>query len=56
MRTVPVNQSAGPLLEGKEPFLLISIFQFLSLFVCLVRLAGFKDMRVPLFVEKLNKK
>src|SRR5579885_1920291 len=25
MRTVPVNQSAGPLLEGCEPFLLISI-------------------------------
>jgi hypothetical protein len=26
MRTVPVNQSAGPLLEGCEPFLLMSIF------------------------------
>src|SRR5262245_23929944 len=25
MRTVPVNQSAGPLLEGCEPLLLISI-------------------------------
>src|ERR1019366_3171837 len=30
MRTVPVNQSAGPLLEGCEPLLLISIFEFLS--------------------------
>src|ERR1017187_1669856 len=29
MRTVPVNQSAGPLLEGCEPFRLISIFYFL---------------------------
>src|SRR5208283_2069756 len=27
MRTVPVNQSAGPWLEGCEPFLLISIFR-----------------------------
>jgi hypothetical protein len=26
MRTVPVNQSAGPLLEGCEPLRLISIF------------------------------
>jgi hypothetical protein len=26
MRTVPVNQSAGPLAEGCEPFRLISIF------------------------------
>jgi hypothetical protein len=26
MRTMPVNQSAGPLLEGCEPLLLISIF------------------------------
>jgi hypothetical protein len=25
MRTVPVNQSAGPLLDGCEPLLLISI-------------------------------
>ena len=25
MRTVPVNQSAGPLAEGWEPFLMISI-------------------------------
>src|SRR5439155_21071107 len=25
MRTVPVNQSAGPLLDGCEPFLLVSI-------------------------------
>ena len=29
IRTVPVNQSAGPLLEGCEPLLLISIFNFL---------------------------
>src|SRR5580704_16174002 len=28
MRTVPVNQSAGPLLEGCEPILLISILDF----------------------------
>src|ERR1017187_8951849 len=27
MRTVPVNQSAGPLLEGCEPLLLMSIFR-----------------------------
>src|SRR5438105_8296167 len=27
IRTLPVNQSAGPLLEGCEPLLLISIFQ-----------------------------
>src|SRR5213594_1313884 len=27
MRTVPVNQSAGPLLDGCEPFLLISILE-----------------------------
>jgi hypothetical protein len=26
MRTVPVNQAAGPLLEGCDPILLISIF------------------------------
>jgi hypothetical protein len=26
MRTVPVNQSAGPLPEGCDPFRLISIF------------------------------
>jgi hypothetical protein len=26
MRTVPANQSAGPLLEGCEPLRLISIF------------------------------
>ena len=26
MRTVPVNQSAGPLLDGCEPLRLISIF------------------------------
>jgi hypothetical protein len=25
MRTVPVNHSAGPLLEGREPFRLMSI-------------------------------
>src|SRR5208282_3803153 len=30
MRTVPVNQSAGPLLEGCEPLRLISIFNSLS--------------------------
>src|SRR5580704_7907274 len=28
IRTVPVNQSAGPLLEGCEPFLLMSILNF----------------------------
>jgi len=28
MRTVPVNQSAGPLIEGCEPILLISIGSF----------------------------
>src|SRR5271166_2321734 len=33
MRTVPVNQSAGPLLEGCEPLLLISIF---NAFHCLL--------------------
>jgi hypothetical protein len=31
MRTVPVNQSAGPLLDGCEPTLFISIFELLSL-------------------------
>src|ERR1017187_5707194 len=30
IRTVPVNQSAGPLLEGCEPLLLMSIFEYLS--------------------------
>jgi hypothetical protein len=30
MRTVPVNQSAGPLLDGCEPLLLISILRFCS--------------------------
>src|ERR1017187_8803111 len=29
MRTVPVNQSAGPLLDGCEPLRLISMFHFL---------------------------
>src|ERR1700741_39135 len=33
MRTVPVNQSAGPLLEGCEPFLLISILNFFHCFL-----------------------
>src|SRR5208282_1417609 len=28
MRTVPVNQSAGPLLDGCEPLRLISIFNY----------------------------
>src|SRR6266852_624144 len=32
MRTVPVNQSAGPLADGCEPFLLISILNFLLSF------------------------
>src|SRR6266478_3494295 len=35
MRTVPVNQSAGPLLDGCEPFFLISIMNsFLSVVFC----------------------
>src|SRR5258708_10669250 len=33
MRTVPVNQSAGPLLEGCEPILLISILNFFHSFL-----------------------
>src|SRR5271157_3489706 len=33
MRTVPVNQSAGPLLEGCEPILLISILSFFHYFL-----------------------
>src|SRR5277367_5994776 len=33
MRTVPVNQSAGPLLEGCEPILLISILSFFHCFL-----------------------
>src|SRR2546422_4218782 len=35
IRTVPVNQSAGPLADGCEPALLISIFVPLSLMVWL---------------------
>jgi hypothetical protein len=31
MRTVPVNQSVGPLPEGCEPFLFISIVELLYL-------------------------
>src|SRR6266581_8917746 len=31
MRTVPVNQSVGPLFDGCDPLLLISISQFLHL-------------------------
>src|ERR1700722_19704059 len=30
MRTLPVNHSAGPLLDGCEPTFLISIFEFRS--------------------------
>jgi hypothetical protein len=38
MRTVPVNQSAGPWLEGCEPLRLISIFNsFGSFLICLER-------------------
>jgi hypothetical protein len=53
MRTAPVNQSAGPLLEGCEPLLLISIFKF---FHCFRRLTAFADWSVmfarnrPVFV------
>src|SRR4029453_14527304 len=33
IRTIPVNQSAGPLFEGCDPLLLISIYQFDRLLV-----------------------
>src|SRR5208282_4388072 len=38
MRTVPVNQSAGPLLDGCEPLLLISIFLIPSFAVFIPRM------------------
>src|SRR5882724_1469276 len=37
IRTVPVNQSAGPLPEGREPTLLISIFRIPNLFGALLK-------------------
>jgi hypothetical protein len=39
MRTVPVKYSVGPLLEGCEPLLLMSIFELLQLTVAVVCLA-----------------
>src|SRR2546425_1811153 len=48
MRTVPVNQSAGPLVDGCEPILLISIV--LIPFLQLHSLSAFReDRRVFLF-------
>src|SRR6266850_7843625 len=48
MRTVPVNQSAGPLVDGCEPILLISIV--LIPFLQLHSLSAFRqDRRICLF-------
>src|SRR5439155_3300825 len=41
MRTVPVNQSAGPLLDGCEPIRLISIFLVLRVLSCCFLTVGF---------------
>jgi hypothetical protein len=47
MRTVPVNQSADPLLDGCEPFRLISINQ-LSLIAISIAIKSFHpDLNLP---------
>src|SRR6266478_4858539 len=64
MRTVPVNQSAGPLLDGCEPFCLISILSsFLSVAVsingtpaCGRRIAGIASAEaVPAVFRKMRR-
>src|SRR5882762_2836642 len=41
MRTVPVNQSAGPLLDGCEPILFISMFHSVIRHLALFRVSSF---------------
>src|SRR6266403_2084168 len=64
MRTVPVNQSAGPLPDGCEPFLLISIwnsfYRVNDVVACARRITGrgavapttFKNLRRGQSIER----